>query len=33
MFEQMKWKNVYDQWKTGYYQFSELLFSTVSAEI
>lgn len=33
MFEQMKWENVYDLWKTGYYQFPELLSSPVSAEM
>lgn len=33
MFEQMKWENVYDLWKTGYYQFPELLSSLVSAEM
>lgn len=32
MFEQMKWENVYDLWKTGCYQFPELLSSPISAE-
>lgn len=33
MFEQIKWENVYDLWKTGCYQFPELLSSSVSAEM